>query len=347
MHTLRSRGRIGLVAATLALLASAATARPDPAPPAPGAPTMKAVRIHAFGGRDTLAYEDAPRPSARPGEMVVRVRAAGVNPVDWKIRSGMFPFPKEMLPMVLGYDVSGVVESAAPDVTAFKPGDEIFAYMPLQRGGGYAQFAIVKPEEAAPKPKGASFEQAGATPLAALTAWQALFDTAGLTQGQSVLIHAGAGGVGHFAVQLAKAKGAKVYATASGANQAFLKELGADVCIDYKAQKFEDIATGMDVVFDMIGGETQERSYACLKPGGFLVSIVQPPSPEKLKERGLRGGAILVKPSGAQLAQIGAMIDAGALKPHVSDALPLKDAAKAHELSEAGRTRGKIVLKPE
>lgn len=346
MRTNRLALWLALAGAALASHASSQTA-PAPSDGTKGGPAMKAVRIHSFGGRETLAYEDAPTPAPKAGEMLVRVRAAGVNPVDWKIRSGAFPFPKEMLPMILGYDVGGVVESAAPDVTAFKKGDEIYAYVPLQRGGGYAQFAIVKPEEAALKPKKASFEQAGATPLAALTAWQALFDTAGLTQGQSVLIHAGAGGVGHFAVQLAKAKGAKVYATASGANQAFLKELGADVCIDYTAQKFEEVATGMDVVFDMIGGETQARSMACLKPGGFLVSIVQPPSPEKLKERGLRGGAILVKPSGAQLAQIGAMIDAGTLKPYVSDALPLKDAAKAHELSETGRTRGKIVLKPE
>lgn len=329
-----------------AAIAGAALAQTNPVTPEmrPTGATMQTVRIHAFGDRAVLRFEDAPRPEPKAGEMLVRVRAAGVNPVDWKIRSGMIPFPREALPLILGYDVSGEVARVGEGVEGFKAGDEVFAYLPLQRGGGYAQFVIVKPAEAAMKPTRVNHEQAGATPLAALTAWQALFDTAGLREGQRVLIHAGSGGVGHFAIQLAKWKGATVYATASGVNQEFLRELGADVSIDYKSQKFEEVAKDMDVVLDSIGGETQERSMACLKPGGFLVSIVQPPSPEKLGARGAKGAVILVKPSGKQLAEIGALMDAGTVRAHVSLTCPLADVARAHEMSESGRTKGKIVL---
>lgn len=309
------------------------------------ADTMKAVRMHAYGGEDVLVYEDAPRPVAGAGQALVRVRAAGVNPVDWKIRSGRFGRGGALAaPMILGYDVAGVVESVGDGVTRFKKGDEVFAYMSIQRGGGYAQYAVVAESEAAMRPKSVDDVHAAATPLAALTAWQALIDTAGLKEGQTVLIHGGAGGVGHFAVQIAKARGAKVIATASADNQAFLKELGADVTVDYRAQKFEDFAKDVDVVLDPIGGETQTRSIECLKPGGFLVSIVQPPDQAKLKERGVRGAVFLVKPNGEELAEIARLIDAGRIRPDVRGTYPLAEAAKAQAESETGHGRGKIVL---
>lgn len=309
----------------------------------PGAPTMKAVRLHEYGGADRLKYEDAPRPAPGPGEVLVRVSAAGVNPVDWKIRSGMLKIPIPM-PAILGYDVSGVVESAGAEVKGFKAGDEVYSYMSITHGGGYAEYVAIPESQVARKPKSIDHVHAAGVPLAALTAWQAMFDTAGLKPGQTVLIHAGAGGVGHFAVQLAKAKGARVIATASEKNHEFLKGLGADQVIDYRTQKFEELAKDVDVVFDMIGGDTLERSYQVVKPGGFLVSIVQPPAPDKLKERGIRGTIFLVQPSAAQLTEIAALIDAGKVKPHVSETFPLQEAAKAQEKSEAGQTRGKIVL---
>lgn len=310
-----------------------------------GAPaTMKAVRYHQFGGADQLVYEDAPIPTPGEGEMLIRVHAAGVNPVDAKIRSGMFG-KEGTLPAIPGYDVSGIVESAGPGVTKFKKGDEVFAYMSLQRGGGYAQFAIVKEIEAAKKPAGLSHDQAAAVPLASLTAWQALADAAKLEKGQAVLIHGGSGGVGSFAVQIARARGAKVFATASARNQQTLKELGAGVAIDYASQKFEEIAKEMDVVLDTVGGETQARSFAVLKKGGVLVSIVGMPDQKKAEAAGVRATGVLVKPDAAELATIAAMIDEGTIKPQVSMTLPLAEARKAHEQIETGHTRGKIVLR--
>src|SRR5689334_11206799 len=193
------------------------------------APTMKAVRMHDYGKADVLVYEDAPRPEPKANEVLVKVHAAGVNPVDWKIRSGGFNRAKGGLPRILGGEIAGTVESCGADVKGFKPGDEVWALLPLMRMGGYAEYALVAESDLAKKPKALDFVHAAGVPLAALTAYQALFDKAGLKEGQSVLIHAGAGGVGHFAIQLAKAKGAKVYATASAGNLAFLKELGADV----------------------------------------------------------------------------------------------------------------------
>jgi NADPH:quinone reductase-like Zn-dependent oxidoreductase len=307
--------------------------------------TMKAVRFHAFGDPGVLRVEDVPKPSAQPGEILVRVHAAGVNPVDWKIRSGAARGLNPTLPQIPGFDVSGVVDAIGPEVTSFAVGDEVFAYLSLKRGGAYAEYVTVPASDAAQKPKKVDHVHAAAVPLAALTAWQALFDTAGLKAGDTVLVHGGAGGVGHFAVQLAKHKGAKVIATASEKNHAFLRELGADVLIDYRTQKFEEIAKDVDVVLDTVGDDTLERSYAVLKKGGFVVSIVEPPKKETLAERGVRGAVILVKPDGKELAEIAALIDSGKVRPEVSEIVPLAEAKRAHELSQGGHTRGKIVLK--
>ena len=305
---------------------------------------MKAARISAYGGPEVLKVEDTPRPTIGPSDVLVRVHAAAVNPVDWKIQQGMLAGFAPKPPATLGQDVSGVVEAVGENVAAFKPGDEVFAYLSLQRGGGFAEYAAIPEKELARKPVSLDHVHAAAVPLAALTAWQALVDTAKVQPGQAVLIHAGAGGVGHFAVQIAKARGAKVIATASAANQSFLKELGADVAIDYKATKFEEVAKDVDIVLDPIGGDTLERSYQTLKAGGVLVSIVGPPDQAKLKARGATGTALLVRPNGAQLAELAALIDAGKIKPHVSATFPLAEIAKAFEQSQSGRTRGKIVL---
>ena len=306
---------------------------------------MKAVRMHAYGGTEVLKYEDAARPEPADNEILVRVVAAGVNPVDAKVRAGMFKQPGAKLPLVPGYDISGVVEKTGAKATKFKRGDEVYAYLSLERGGAYAEYAVAKESELAAKPKSLSHEEAAAVPLAALTAWQALIEKAKMTEGQTVLIHGGSGGVGSFAVQLAKARGAKVIATASAANQDFLKELGADQTIDYRAQKFEEVAKDVDVVLDTVAGETLRRSYDVVKKGGFIVSVLEPPAKTELEKRGIRGTVFLVQPNAQQLAEIAQLIDAKKIKPFVSQVFPLTDTAKAHEAIETGHTRGKIVLK--
>lgn len=307
--------------------------------------TMHAIRVHDFGGPEVLKHEQTSRPRPGPGELLVRVHAAAVNPVDWKIRSGAIAAWAPPRPYTPGFDLSGVVESIGPDVANFKPGDEVYGKLDLRRGGAYAEYAIAKESELALKPRTIDHAHAAAVPLAALTAWQALFDHAGLQPGQTVLIHAAAGGVGHFAVQFAKIKGAKVIATASARNHDFLRDLGADEVIDYRTQRFEDLAKDVDVVLAAVGGDTLERSYGVLKEGGILVSIVGTPSPAKLKEHGVHGASFLVEPSPEQLDRIAALIDEGKVKIEVAEVLPLAEAARAHELSETGHTRGKIVLK--
>jgi NADPH:quinone reductase-like Zn-dependent oxidoreductase len=306
---------------------------------------MKAVRIHDYGDTSKLVYEDASKPLPAKDQLLVRVKAAGVNPVDWKIRSGMFRGGLDFaMPATLGFDVAGEVAEVGEGVTGFRKGDKVFACLALNRGGGYAQFAIVEKKEASLMPAALDFVKAAGTPLTALTAWQCLFDVAKLEKGQTVLVHGGAGGVGHFAVQLAKWKGAKVIATASAANADFVKGLGADQVIDYKAVKFEEVAKDVDVVLDTVGGDTTDRSAAVLKKGGILVSIAGDPTPATFAAKGLRVASPLVQASGAQLSEIAKLIDAGSVKPHVGTQMPLKDAAKAHQLSEGGHSRGKIVL---
>src|SRR5262245_8290661 len=238
-------------------------------------PAMKAVVIHEYGGPEVLKYEDIARPEPSDDQLLIRVIAAGVNPVDGMIRSGIFDKDgNRAFPIILGGDVAGVVEKVGSKITKFKAGDPVFAYVSLDNSGGYAQYALVTEREAAPRPKSLTFVEAAAVPIVALTAWQALIDTAGLNSGQTVLIHGGSGGVGSFAIQIAKARGAKVIATASTANQDLLKQLGADVTIDYTKQKFEDVAKDVDVVLDSIGGDTLARSYGVVKKGGIIVSLV-------------------------------------------------------------------------
>ena len=308
---------------------------------------MKAVRIHKYGGLEVLQYEDAPRPKvASATEVLVRIHAAGVNPIDWKTRQGHMKevFPHSF-PLVLGWDLSGVVEEVGAGASRFKAGDEVYSLPDPLRDGAYAEYIVVRESDLALKPKSLYHVHAAAVPLAALTAWQALFEVAKLGSDQRVLIHAGAGGVGHFAVQFAKWKGAYVFATASTKNQDLLRELGVDEPIDYTQQRFEDIARKIDIVLDTLGGDTQERSWQVLKKGGALLSLVQPPSAEKAKELGVRAAFVASHPNGAQLAEIAHLIDSRKLKPIVERILPLLEVRRAHELSQSGHTRGKIVLR--
>ncbi|HEY0603517.1 MAG TPA: NADP-dependent oxidoreductase [Herpetosiphonaceae bacterium] len=308
--------------------------------------TIKAVRIHAYGGPEQLVYEDAPKPAPADDELLVRVHAAAINPVDWKVRLGYLQeFIPYELPLILGWDVSGVVEAVGSAVTDFKVGDEIYSRPDLTRSGAYTEYIVLRASEAAHKPRSIDHIHAAAVPLAALTAWASLFDSGQLEAGQKVLIHAAAGGVGTVAVQLAKWKGAHVIGTASGRNRDFLQQLGVDEFVDYTSTKFEDVARDVDVVFDTIGGETQERSWQVLKPGGILVSVISPPSQETADQHGVRQGYVFIDPNGPRLAEIAGLIDDGKIKPIVETVLPLRETRQAHELSESGHARGKIVLR--
>src|SRR5438270_4493866 len=272
--------------------------------------TMIAVVIHEYGGPEVLKYEDVPRPEPNDDQLLTRVIAAGVNPVDGMIRSGMFAKEgNRVFPIILGGDVAGVVEKVGSKITKFKAGDPVFAYVSLDNSGGYAQYALVTEREAAPKPKSLTYVEAAAVPIVALTAWQALIDTAKLKAGQTVLIHGGSGGVGSFAIQIAKAHGAKVIASASAANQELLKQLGADVAIDYTKQNFENVAKDVDVVLDSIGKDTLARSYGVVKKGGIIVSLVARPDPAELEKHGIRGEALSVDPNSDELSEIGKLID--------------------------------------
>jgi NADPH:quinone reductase-like Zn-dependent oxidoreductase len=305
--------------------------------------TMKAVRLHAHGKTsDVLHYEDAPKPSPTAGQLLVAVHAASIIPGDWKTRNGVFGDLSAHMPMVMGYDVSGVVESVGAGVEAFKPGDEVFAYLP--DGGAFAEYAVGPAKVFARKPANITHAQAAGVPVSGLAAWYALMDVAKLQSGQAVLIQAGAGGVGHFAVQIAHSTGATVITTASLRNHEFLRKLGADVVIDYNTQQFEEVVSDVDVVFDMIGGDVQERSFQVLKPGGYLVAINQRPSPEKLEQYGVRGSFLATRSDGAVLSLIAEQIKRGAIVPHVSRVFPLSETAAAMDLNEKGHTRGKIVV---
>ncbi|MDG4605303.1 MAG: NADP-dependent oxidoreductase [Candidatus Contendobacter sp.] len=306
---------------------------------------MKAVRIHAYGGPELLHYETAPRPVPNPDDLLIRVRAAAVNPVDWKIREGYLQgFLNHRLPLIPGWDVSGEVVNVGPEATGFKIGDAVYARPNIERDGSYAEYIAVKASEAAHKPTRLSHDHAAAVPLAALTAWQALVDVAQLQAGQTVLIHAAAGGVGSFAVQLAKARGAQVIATASAVNTGIVAELGADQFVDYTKTRFEEIVKDVDVVFDTLGGDTQDRSWQVLKPGGILVSIISPPVEETAAKHGVRSAFVFVQPNGQQLAAIARLIDEGRMKPIIHTVLPLSEARQAQVISQGGHARGKIVL---
>jgi NADPH:quinone reductase-like Zn-dependent oxidoreductase len=325
---------LGAVAAILPLMALAQSTKP----------MMKAIVVHEYGGPDVWKYEDVPRPEPKENEALVRVIAAGVNPVDALIRSGKYAkFFGTTLPLIPGYDIAGIVEKTGAKITKLKAGDSIYAY--VLWGGGYAEYAVATEGEATAKPKSLNYIEAAAVPLVALTAWQALIDTAKLSAGQTVLIHGGSGGVGSMAIQIAKARGAKVIATASTSNQELLKQLGADVAIDYTKTKFEDVAKDVDVVLDSVGKDTLARSYGVVRKGGIIATLVAEPDQAELDKHGIRGAAISVKPNASELAEISKLIEEKKIKPVVSQVLPLTEAVKAQEQAATHHTRGKIVLR--
>ena len=299
---------------------------------------MKAIVVHEFGGPEVLKYEDAPRPEPKENEILVRVIAAGVNPVDTYVRSGNFGKPT--LPLTPGFDIAGIVEEIGPGATKFKKGDAVYGNVHI---GGYAEFAVAAEKDVALKPASLDFVQAAAVPVAARTAWNALIETAHLGPGQTVLIQGGSGGVGSFAIQIAKLRGAKVYATASTANQDLLKDLGADMAIDYTKQKFEDVVKDVDAVLEAAGKETLERDYPVVKKGGLLVSIVGPADPAKVQQYGIQAPSLAR--SGSALLELTKLFDAKKLKVEVTETLPLNEAQKAQEQVGTHHTRGKIVLK--
>lgn len=308
--------------------------------------TMKAVRIHSFGGPEVLMLEQAPIPEIADDELLIRVKASGVNPLDWKVRAGYLEgLLSYNFPLVPGWDVSGVVERTGTGVSRFKEGDEVYALPDISRDGSYAQYVAVKADVVALKPHSIDHIQAASAPLAALTAWQSLFDLGDLSAGQAVLIHGAAGGVGSFAVQFARWKGARVIGTASPRNEEFLLEMGVDRVIDYSKIPFQEVVTDLDMVLDTVGGETRDRSWEVLRKGGILVSTMGPPDGEEASSHGVRCAGVFVQPNSAQLSTIAGLIDGGKIKTNVSRVLPLAEAAEAHVLSEAGHVRGKIVLR--
>jgi NADPH:quinone reductase-like Zn-dependent oxidoreductase len=309
-------------------------------------PTMKAVVAHQWGGPQVLKLEDVPLPQPKENEILIKSFAAGVNSFDAGLLSGKYAKAfGTQLPWVPGYDVAGTVEKIGTSVKKFKAGDPVYAFISIPNGGGYAEYAIAKENQAALKPATLSFVEAAAVPSVALTAWQSLVDKANIQPGQTALIHGASGGVGMFAVPMAKIRGAKVFATASTANQDFLKQLGADVAIDYKSQKFEDIAKDVDVVVDGVGGETLKRSYPIVKKGGMVVSLVDRVDQVELNKYGIRGVSLEAEYRGDELAEIGKLIEAKKINVVVSESFPLTDAAKALAKAETGHARGKIVLK--
>jgi NADPH:quinone reductase-like Zn-dependent oxidoreductase len=307
-------------------------------------PMMKAVIIREYGGPEVLKLEDVPRPEPKENEVLVRVIAAGVNPIDAIIREGTYA--KEFgtrLPLVPGYDIAGVVEKVGKKIAKLKTGDAVYGY--VLGGGGYAEYAVAPEGEMSLKPESLSFVAAAAVPLAALTAWQALIDNAKVKAGQAVLIHGGSGGVGTMAIQIAKARGAHVIATASTSNQDLLKELGADVAIDYTKTKFEDVARDVDVVLDSVGKDTLARSYGVVKRGGFIATLVSRLDQTELDKRGIRGASISVKPNVRELGEITKLIEEKKIKPVVTRMISLADAVNAQQQIATHHTRGKIVLR--
>jgi NADPH:quinone reductase-like Zn-dependent oxidoreductase len=305
---------------------------------------MRAIVIRAYGGPEVLKLEEVTRPEPADDQVLIRVIAASINPVDVAIRKGYFAKLVGNFPLILGMDGAGIVERVGNKVTKCKVGDPVFAFFTVKGEGGYAEFVTAKEDEIALKPGRVSFAQAAGVGAAGSTAWEALIDTADLRAGQTVLIHGGSGGVGHLAIQIAKAKGAKVFATASTANQEFLRQIGADVAIDYTRARFEDIAKDVDVVLDTVGRDTLERSYGVVKKGGIIVSIVDKPKPAVLEAHGIRGVMLRCTPKAGVLEELSKLMEAKKLTPVISQTFPLTQVVQAQDQIATGHTRGKIVL---
>jgi len=299
---------------------------------------MQAVVVHETGGPEVLVLEEADRPEPGDGEVLVKVRAASVNPIDWKYRRGI---AQRELPAVLGNDISGTIESSRAE--GFAEGDDVFGWA---ASGGYADFATASADTIARKPDGVTHEQAAAIPVAGLTAWQALFDRGGLDAGQTALIAGAAGGVGHFAVQLAKHAGARVIGTGSSRNREFVLELGADEYVDYTQQDVAAAVSDVDLAFDTVGGDTTQSLVPTLREGGVIVTIANAPPEDAARERGARAELLVTSPSSDQLARVAELVGSGEVRVEIAEVLPLTEVRRAHELNESGHTRGKIILTP-
>jgi NADPH2:quinone reductase len=312
-----------------------------------------AIAIHEFGGRDKLELMELPEPKLPPDAVRIRIRAAGVNPVDWKLREGRLePAFPHVFPVVPGWDAAGVVEAVGPGVVEVAPGDEVFAYCRKHfiGEGTYAEYVTVPVTFVARKPAGLSWEEAGAVPLTGLTAYQALFFGAGLTAGETVLVYGASGGVGGFAVQIAVAAGAEVIAVAREEHREYVLALGAYEVIDYTERDVveavrEFLPKGVDVALDVVGGETLARAVEAVRDEGRIVSIAQPPTDERFRRRGIQPAYVFVRPDGEELGELAELAESGQLAVHLHEVLPLEEAARAHELLEQGHVRGKLVLR--
>src|SRR5262245_4760556 len=330
------------VAGLVAMLVCGATALG--ATPDSESAKMRAIVIHSYGGPEVMKLENVALPEPAEDEVLIRVAAASITPVAVAIRKGYLEKLVGNFPLILGMDAAGIVEKVGNKVTKYKAGDPVFAFFTLKDEGGYAEFAAAKEDELAPKPGTVSFAQAAGAGAAGATAWEALIDIANLRSGQTVLIHGGSGGVGHLAIQIAKAKGAKVVATASTANQEFLRQMGADVAIDYTRTKFEDVAKDVDVVLDTVGRDTLERSYGVVKKGGIIVSIVDEPKRATLEAHGIRGMTLHCTPKAGVLEELSKLMEAKKLTPVISEAFRMTQVVQAHDQIATDHTRGKTVL---
>ncbi|CAM3477264.1 NADP-dependent oxidoreductase [Aeromicrobium ponti] len=309
---------------------------------------MKAIIIEQYGTAEELKERKVPMPEMKDNQVLVEMHATSINPIDWKLRAGylknMLPFE---FPIILGWDAAGVITEVGDKVTSFKKGDRVFARPDTTAHGTYAEYVAVDEKLLAKMPENASFEEAASIPLAGLTAWQCLVDFSEIKSGDKVLIHAGAGGVGSLAIQIAKSFGAHVASTASGKNKEFLKSLGVDHFINYREEDFEQVLDHYDIVVDTMGGEIQKKSMNVLKKGGKLVSIVSPPDENLAKDKDIKAGFLWLEPNGKQLSQLGEMIEKGKLKPLVGHTFPFTEQGlkEAHELSESHHAKGKIAIK--
>ncbi len=309
------------------------------------AETIKAARFHSYGGPEVLLIERAAKPDPGPGQVLVRVHAASVNPIDWKVREGALKaFVPVQFPVTAGQDLAGVVAALGDDVTDLQVGDAVFAMTATGTFGAYAEYAVLDRLAVALKPKTLDFLQAAAVPMGALTAWQGIVEAGGIKAGDKLFVHAAAGNVGGMAVQIAHALGAHVIAAASAEARSLVQGYGAERFVDYRAERFEDAVHGMDVVFDTLASEMQARSWKLLKPGGILVSTLGIADPDPAPAHGVRGVGISCTPNGAQLGRVTEMIEAGQVRPNVGAVLTLDDAARAQELNRTGATKGKVVL---
>jgi NADPH:quinone reductase-like Zn-dependent oxidoreductase len=312
---------------------------------------MKAITISQFGGPEVLRQIDIPAPAIQEDEVLVQVKAISINPVDVKTRAGkgVAGRLKGQDPLIPGWDISGIVAAVGRQVSAFKPGDEVFGMVNFPgHGKAYAEYVAAPAAHLALKPANITHEEAAAATLAALTAWQALVENAKIRAGQKVLVHAAAGGVGHFAVQIAKLLGAHVTGTSSAANRDFVLGLGADAHIDYRSQRFEEVLYDMDFVLDTLGGDMIDRSLEVIKPGGTLISIpsgLNEAVTEKAKAKGINGYFFLVSSNGGHMQRVADLLENGKLKAHVSQTFSFEEMARAHEQVESGRTVGKVVVR--